>query len=369
MPIREEIVASAAKFLQDPSVASSPVENRIAFLQAKNLTREEVDAALARAASLASGAESPVAQAPPASTASGQPQPYYGQYPPQYSPYAWHQMPQQVPRRDWRDWFIMATVVSGLGYGLYSLGKRYVYPLVAPPTPGRLEQDKKSIDEQFEKAFALVEQLAKDTEALKAAERERTERLDASLSELENVIEHLKSANKRREDEARRIQEDVRDLKDTMPKTLAAQNDVTDSRLREVNTELRSLKTLITQRMKPPTATTPMSAIAPGLRSASVTSAATPANPSGGVDPADVNGRPAAAEEPKKQEYQDYLSGLNRSSPFSSNNQQAKASIPAWQMAMANKNTASSPAPNETEAASGSESQDTQGNSASASNN
>jgi peroxin-14 len=28
-----------------------------------------------------------------------------------------------MPRRDWRDWFIMATVVSGVSYGIYSLGK------------------------------------------------------------------------------------------------------------------------------------------------------------------------------------------------------------------------------------------------------
>lgn len=35
--------------LQDPSVASSPVEKRVAFLQSKNLTQEEIDIAIARA--------------------------------------------------------------------------------------------------------------------------------------------------------------------------------------------------------------------------------------------------------------------------------------------------------------------------------
>jgi peroxin-14 len=35
--------------LQDPSVASSPLEKRIAFLQSKNLTKEEIDTALLRA--------------------------------------------------------------------------------------------------------------------------------------------------------------------------------------------------------------------------------------------------------------------------------------------------------------------------------
>jgi hypothetical protein len=49
--------------LQDPSVASAPLEKRIAFLQSKNLTQEEVDVSLARAA-----AEDPSQPAPPPPT-------------------------------------------------------------------------------------------------------------------------------------------------------------------------------------------------------------------------------------------------------------------------------------------------------------
>lgn len=29
----------------------------------------------------------------------------------------------RLPRRDWRDWFIMATVMGGVGYGLYFVAK------------------------------------------------------------------------------------------------------------------------------------------------------------------------------------------------------------------------------------------------------
>lgn len=49
MAIRESLIESAISFLRDPSVASAPIEKRIAFLQSKNLTQEEVDVALARA--------------------------------------------------------------------------------------------------------------------------------------------------------------------------------------------------------------------------------------------------------------------------------------------------------------------------------
>ena len=27
------------------------------------------------------------------------------------------------PKRDWRDWFIMATVTTGVGYGMYEIAK------------------------------------------------------------------------------------------------------------------------------------------------------------------------------------------------------------------------------------------------------
>src|ERR1700744_1416776 len=47
---REDLVASAVTFLQDPSVASAPVEKRIEFLKSKNLTQEEIDLSLVRAA-------------------------------------------------------------------------------------------------------------------------------------------------------------------------------------------------------------------------------------------------------------------------------------------------------------------------------
>ncbi len=213
--------------------------------------------------------------------------------------------------------------------GVLNKTQRYIYPLVAPPTPDRLEQDKKSIDEQFEKTFTLVEQLAKDTEALKAAEQERTERLDAALGELETVLHDLKSANRRRDDEAQRMRDDVQGLKDSIPRALNNQKDLTDTRLREVNAELKSLKTLITQRMNP-TAT-----------STSVSNFLRPSTTTGSLGPeaTGVNGvaKPATVEDeqPKRPEPRDFGTSAGRASPFaSSSSGPSKASIPAWQLAM-----------------------------------
>ncbi|EGS19878.1 putative peroxisomal membrane anchor protein [Thermochaetoides thermophila DSM 1495] len=338
MAIREDLVASAAQFLKDPSVAASPTEKKIAFLQAKNLTQEEINAALARA-----GVTPPVPAFGQPPVAPGQPSAYYGQYPPSYPPYGWQQPPDQPPRRDWRDWFIMATVVSGVSYGLYQLGKRYIYPLIAPPTPERLEQDKRAIDEQFEKAFALVDQLAKDTEELKAAEQARTEKLDNQLSTLDTVIKDLQSNNKWRTDETRRLREELQNLKDNViPRALNNQKDLTDQRLREVNAELKSLKTLLTQRMQTPAAAAAVptataiprppsvaSSLVNGATSSATTPAAAAAAASVETAPAMESKEASAAADPLL---------TNRFSPFSSG-LPPRASIPAWQLAASNKSS------------------------------
>ncbi|KAL2355456.1 peroxisomal membrane anchor protein conserved region-domain-containing protein [Cryomyces antarcticus] len=257
--VREDLINSAVSFLQDPSVASAPLDKRIAFLQSKNLTQEEIDLSIARAGSpdeytLTSTAapstpnsnyaypQQPSYNRPP-------PQQGYNSYPPPQSGYWPQPPPPEPPKRDWRDWFIMATVTGGISYGLYVTAKRYIIPLIAPPTPPQLEQDKAAIDESFNKAFALLDQLATDTEDLKAAEKARTERLDTALTEVESVISELKASSRRREEEGRRISEEVRSLKDAIPKALDAQKESQDGRLKELGSELKSLKTLVGNRI------------------------------------------------------------------------------------------------------------------------
>ncbi|KAH9822068.1 peroxin 14, partial [Teratosphaeria destructans] len=187
--VREDLIEGAISFLQDPSVAAAPLDQRIAFLRSKNLTQEEIDTSLARvgAPPAPPSASSPPQYQPPHHT----PPPPYG-YPPQQA--YWPPPPPDPPRRDWRDWFIMATVVGGLGSAAYWTAKRYVYPLLAPPTPPLLEQDKQRVDDAFKQAFDLLEQLSKDTTELKAAETHRKARLDAALADVEGLVARLKTA-------------------------------------------------------------------------------------------------------------------------------------------------------------------------------
>ena len=209
--------------------------------------------------------------------------------------------------------------------------------MIAPPTPPQLEQDKQAIDESFDRAFALLDQLGKDTEELKAAEQARTERLDTALTEVENVIGDLKSASKRREDEARRINDEVRGLKDLIPKAIESQKEATDNRLRELTTELKSLKTLMGQRINPTASNTTSSTYlgrtsttpTPGMYSGNT-------NVAGSLDSAP---KPASISTPGGTETVTSVRGRS-SSPFGSAALPSRAAIPSWQLA-ANKSTSS----------------------------
>src|SRR5436190_6729552 len=122
-------------------------------------------------------------------------------------------------------------------------------PLISPPTPPQLQQDKESIDEQFSRAFALLDQLSADTALLKSTEEKRTEHLDTVLREVENVVSELKSSSRRRDDETRRLSEEVRSLKDSIPKAIEGAREGNEKRLKELGTELRSLKVLLGNRL------------------------------------------------------------------------------------------------------------------------
>ncbi|TGO14797.1 hypothetical protein BTUL_0048g00360 [Botrytis tulipae] len=316
------------------------------------ISAEEVDAALGRASGEQSPAPQNYSNYAPQQQLVRQPQPGYGGY----QQYPWQQpSPPEVPKRDWRDWFIMATVTGGIGYGAYFLAKRYIYPIIAPPTPPQLEQDKKEIDDSFEKAFSLLDQLAKDTETLKTTEQERTERLDIALTEVETVINELKSASRRRDEESRRMGDEVRGLKDLIPRAMEGQKEVTDNRLKELAVEMKSLKTLMGQRMNPTSAINPTSNVTPYNRVQSsalpstpspITSITTPSNSTPAVDsPTETTTpRPASVGTSSGTEAVASVQGRNVTPfNFSTGAPAGGAKIPAWQMAAATKSTSSIP--------------------------
>ncbi|KAJ2969707.1 hypothetical protein NUW58_g9917 [Xylaria curta] len=228
----------------------------------------------------------------------------------------------------------MATVVGGVGYGLYFISK-IALPISfsSPAYAEKLDQDKTTVDEQFDKAFATLEQLAKDTEALKASEAARTEKLDKALEEIEELVRASKSASRRQEGETERLRDDIKNIHAAIPRSLAAHKKSTDGRLKEIGNEMKSLKSLISQRMNSaqPSVPSPMSSSVPQYNggagaqlrptSANATSTSPAITPSAEVkEDGILNGSSSAQDE-------------NKIGPFGSGAPAAKASIPAWQMA------------------------------------
>ena len=256
----------------------------------------------------------------------------------------------------------MATVMGGVGYGLYFTAKRYILPIISPPTTPQLEQDKASIDESFKRAFDLLEQLNTDTAALKASEEARTSRLDDALGQVEAVLAALKEGSKRQGDDNRRIEDDVRGLRDLIPKALDAQKEANDNRLKELSTELKSLKTLIGNRMSAPPAprapSTPYHSLqnqnqsqqsqTPASTNGTSTPAATPTTQPQLSSTDQVNGSTSTDARAPAMPGGASTGAANGTASSSTpaaekpaqswRGTQGRAAIPAWQMAAAKKN-------------------------------
>ncbi|KAF2453277.1 peroxisomal membrane anchor protein conserved region-domain-containing protein [Lineolata rhizophorae] len=357
--VREELVNSAVSFLQDPSVAAAPLDKRISFLQSKNLTQEEINASLARAGDPSTpGAPTPSSsntgdyaayrQAPPP------PPQGYGAYPPPPPGYWQQPPPPEVPKRDWRDWFIMATVMGGVGYGLYFTAKRYILPLISPPTPPQLESDKAALTTSLEHTTALLDQLSADIEALKSAESTRTQRLDGALADVESVLASLKDASKKREDDARRFQDELRGLRDAVPRAIEAGRESQEQRLRELGREVGGLKTLVANRLGAgngapgyPGVGRPLGSSYSGSFGQQQQPQQQPSSSSSSNPPsfAGVNGAAAAAApadgQPQQQPQQQPTPPPQAAGPYSARFAGGRgAAIPAWQMAAAKKSQA-----------------------------
>jgi peroxin-14 len=220
--------------------------------------------------------------------------------------------------------------------------QRYIAPLIAPPTPPQLEQDKENIDEQFSRAFALIEQLSTDTAALKTAEEARTERLDGALKDVENLVADLKNSSRRRDDETRRISDEVKSLKDAIPKALEGAREGNENRLKELGTELKSLKTLLGNRLGGGNGASPVAGRTVGSSPIPSTPRPAPEETPATPAPATTNSLAATVTPAEQEPTQAAAPASASQSPNPLSQLGRSASIPAWQMAAANRSKANS---------------------------
>ncbi|CCG82272.1 putative Peroxisomal membrane anchor protein [Taphrina deformans PYCC 5710] len=239
----DELINSAVTFLLDPKVADAPLAKRIAFLESKGLSSDQVQTALQRAQ-----------EAPPAPSSSSQAAANNISYAPSrpvasYSTYQ-QQAPPPLPQRDWRDWFIMAVVSGGFSWAVYFLAKRYVIPLMSPPTSTQLETDKESISAQFDQVQEMLSILQKETEEIKAYGSDQNKKVETALSSVDEAVQEMKTKTERRENDIRRLGLEMDQLRELLPKAIDSVKTAQNDALADLNGELRSLKTLLQNRIK-----------------------------------------------------------------------------------------------------------------------
>ncbi|KAJ9109688.1 hypothetical protein QFC19_001918 [Naganishia cerealis] len=294
-PDRENLFRDAIAFLRDVKVSSSPLAQKIQFLESKGLTSEEIEKALIRSSEGSSTSTS-------ISNAGGEPLPYssdvatgsssqqvYNHAPGyqgtrsmnhvQYGPPGHHvpgystqmQMKPELPQRDWRDYFIMAVISGGAMYGMISLAKKFLLPHLRPPTTTAFEQTSTDLTAQFDEATQLLADLQKQTgELQESVEGERT-KVDKVVNEVEEAVDAVRKGEQKWREEMRDLRDEIEEVKDLVPKVCSVAqrfgSDVCSSKflfqmiekhaqaqassLQELQAELKSLRTLLMARNKP----------------------------------------------------------------------------------------------------------------------
>lgn len=168
---------------------------------------------------------------------------------------------------------------------------------------------------------------------MKDAEEARTERLDKALSEVEVVVNDLKAASRRREDENRRITDEVKGLKDDIPKALEGAKQDSDKRLRELNAELKSLKLLLGNRLG---SAPPANNIQANRSGPSTPATEQPSSERSSVPNTNNPQPPLPPSSFAHSALSNAVPNLRRDGPLSGyGSGSGKAAIPAWQMAAA----------------------------------
>ncbi|KAF9920295.1 peroxisomal membrane protein pex14 [Linnemannia zychae] len=322
---REDILASAVKFLQDPKVQASSLGKKVAFLESKGLTSEEIEEAMQRANGTTPAAVSTAVV--PAQHPQQQMMPYPGQQ-------VMMAPPPLPPKYDWKDMFIAAVVAGGFSYGLWQVAKKVVGPKLQWPSQEDLEMDKKRLDEQFDEIEKSLAEVKDSTTTVAKNVEEQTAHVKESLEGMTGVLDGMKTNDEKREQELSGLKTDIENIKSMIPKLLEKNKESQANVLNELQTEIKSLKSLLLNRRAPGPGA-PGSPAAGGSTSAPWNAAYASSQANSTVS------TPKTAEE----------SGITATGAMSFLNN--KASIPAWQLAA--QKPAATPAA-DTPAAEGSES-------------
>ncbi|POY73085.1 hypothetical protein BMF94_3923 [Rhodotorula taiwanensis] len=241
---RAQLVASAVSFLVDPQTGSSPLAQRIAFLESKGLSQNEIQVALQQASQQQGGAVQPRAYGGTGNGGAAGPI-MYGRPGGQQGGFEY--------QRDWRDWFVMAVVGGGVGWLAVKLAQKFLVPHLQPPTETDLEASQKALEAKYDEAAELLKTLQESTDAVAQSLDEQRAEIDKELEEVRDAVREMREGEKKRDEWAKNIGRQVDEMAKSLPGLLDKQASAQSSSLTDLQTELRSLKSLLIARRPTPT--------------------------------------------------------------------------------------------------------------------
>ncbi|XAO27558.1 hypothetical protein I312_106414 [Cryptococcus bacillisporus CA1280] len=284
---RASLIQNAILFLNDPKTQSSSLTSRIQFLESKGLTEKEIEQAIREAAdvygsSTGSGTGMGTEQGEGERERIGPSPSPYGRQPerpsvpaPNYG-YGYTYSPPEPPKKDWRDLFIMAMVSGGVVYGLTALARKYLLPHLQPPSTTAFQSTSSDLMSKYDEAARLLNELTEETAKVQTSIEEDREKVNQVVEEVEGAVKGLKAGEERWRDEMRDMRGEVESLKELVPRMIEKHIQSQSSALADLQSEIRSLKTLLASRSQlPPTA--PVSSSVPGSGSESRSGAGSPA--------------------------------------------------------------------------------------------
>ena len=91
-------------------------------------------------------------------------------------------------------------------------------PLIKPPTPAELEEDKALVSVKFDEAQQILEQIKTETTELKQSQEEQKLKVDEALESVEKAVAELQESGRRREVDLRSFKTDIDSIRELIPK-------------------------------------------------------------------------------------------------------------------------------------------------------
>lgn len=126
--------------------------------------------------------------------------------------------------------------------------QRYLFPHLQPPNQTILESDRDALTAKYDEVAAMLAELDAETRAVKEGLERQKFVIEAELKQVEDAMQQLRSGEKVRKEEMERVAREVDSMKRDMPRMFESASASTATSLKELQNELKSLRSLLVSR-------------------------------------------------------------------------------------------------------------------------